>query len=65
MVKETNTYLWVNVNEQFGRSVLPGVVKAVVEVLEAGNSVIVHCRAGKHRTGAFCTLVLVPWAAWE
>ena len=62
-MRESYTYLWTNVNTVLGRSYLPGVVKAAVEVLEGEGTVIVHCRAGKHRTGAFCTLLMVhgPW----
>ena len=58
-MRETQTHIWMNVNEEYGRSFLGPVLKLVVNMLEAGNTVIVHCRAGKHRTGAFCAMILV------
>ena len=46
-------YIWNDVNTQWGRQKLTQDMAAVEFFLEAGLAVIVHCRRGWHRTGAF------------
>ena len=51
-------YLWVDVNESWGRSILDKVLEDTEVVLHNNGVVVVHCNAGKHRTGAFCALLM-------
>ena len=51
-------YLWVDVNEDWGRQALDEVLDDTEDVLSHGGKVVVHCNAGKHRTGAFCALLM-------
>jgi hypothetical protein len=52
------TYLRCDVNTNVGRAILPGLVEIVEKTLRRGRTVVVHCRRGRHRTGAFCVLVM-------
>ena len=51
-------YQWVDVNEAWGRAVLDEVLGKVQLVLAYGLVVVVHCNKAKHRTGAFCALLM-------
>ena len=51
-------YQWVDVNEGWGRYILDEVLENAEVVLSNGGVVVVHCNAGKHRTGAFCALLM-------
>jgi hypothetical protein len=52
------TYLRCDVNTTEGRATLPGLVDLAETTLRRGRTVVVHCRRGKHRAGAFCVLVM-------
>jgi len=52
-------YKWADVNEGWGRRLLADVLVEAERVLGNGGVVVVHCVAGKHRTGAFCALLMV------
>ena len=51
------TYTWSNVNTPEGRRTLPEVLHCAELALLAGAGVVVHCKQGKHRTGAFIALL--------
>ena len=52
-------YIWADVNETWGRRALWDIIVGAENVLNRGGVVVVHCNAGRHRTGALCTLLLV------
>jgi len=51
-------HVWTNVNESSGRELLPDVIETIIAHLDLGATIIVHCRRGRHRTGAVCVILL-------
>ena len=52
-------YHWADVSEAWGRAGVLRLLELAEECLQDGGVVVVHCVAGRHRTGAFCTLLAV------
>ena len=55
--------IWVNVNiKQARQKDLPETLQDAQEFLGRNGTLLVHCYQGKHRTGAFVGVLLVPRA---